>query len=184
MTKHIPQLNTSTNAYLDLNPGTVRTCVFNCIAEHAGERGLTHDDIERAYMRGLSRGRYTLATDSGIRARTAELVKAGLVERIPDTLGTSRTGRRAALWRLTTEGGRAALADDTPLPDDQARSAEHTVPALSETPTPTKGKTPAPTLDKAPTPTLADAPTLTLDGLSTASIDGAHKTVDKAGDNS
>lgn len=152
MTKHIPQLNTSTNAYLDLNPGTVRTCVFNCIAEHAGERGLTHDDIERAYMRGLSRGRYTLATDSGIRARTAELVKAGLVERIPDTLGKSRTGRRAALWRLTTEGDRTALADDTPMTADQARRAEYTAPALSETPTPSKDKTPAPTLDKAPAP--------------------------------
>lgn len=137
MTKHIPQLNTSKDAYLDLNPGTVRSCVFDCIAEHAGHRGMTHDDIERAYMRGLSRGRYTLATDSGIRARTAELVKAGLIERIPDMLGKSRTGRRAALWRLTTEGHRTALGDDTPTATDPTPGVESNTPTLDGVPTPT-----------------------------------------------
>lgn len=137
MTKHMPQLNTSKDAYLDLRPGTVRTCVFDCLAENAGDRGLTHDDIERAYMRGLSRGHYSLATDSGIRARTAELVKAGLVERIPDRLGKSRTGRRAALWRLTPEGHRIALAEDTPTYDGPTHRAAFTTPTPIGQPTPT-----------------------------------------------
>lgn len=170
MTKHIPQLNTSKDAYLDLNPGTVRSCVFDCIAEHAGDRGLTHDDIERVYMRGLSRGRYTLATDSGIRARTAELVQAGLVERIPDVLGTSRTGRRAALWRLTVGGHRITLADHTPT--------------IDTSPTPTSNGTPTPVPDRACTPTLGNTPTLLLDDKTSTAIHSAPETVDKAGDNS
>lgn len=111
MNTNIPQLNTSTDAFYDLKPGRVRWCVLELIAEYAGQRGLTHDDIERLYMRGVSRDRYRLATDSGIRARTSELVRAGLVERVPDDYGRSRTGRKAALWRLTPT---AQLADALP----------------------------------------------------------------------
>lgn len=127
MNTNIPELNTSTDAFYELKPGRVRWCVYNLIAEYAGPHGLTHDDIERLYMRGVARDRYRRATDSGIRARTAELVQSGLVERVPDELGRSRTGRKAALWRLTPAAQLAdALAPDLSVPSTRDALAPET----------------------------------------------------------
>jgi hypothetical protein len=44
------------------------------------------------------------ASDSSIRTRCSELVHEGYVEQVPGEYGQSKTGRKAALWRLTDKG--------------------------------------------------------------------------------
>jgi len=48
------------------------------------------------------------ASDSSIRTRCSELVRAGLVERVPNEWGKTSSGHRACLWQTTKlkEGGR------------------------------------------------------------------------------
>ncbi|MGP5390683.1 hypothetical protein [Glutamicibacter arilaitensis] len=68
------------------------------IMEAAG-RGMTHDEIISEYRRQASQLGWTPASDSGIRTRVHELVKAGTVTRAGQLGGgRSRYGRAANLW--------------------------------------------------------------------------------------
>lgn len=59
---------------------------------------LTHDDLIRLVCR------VRLASDSGVRTRTRELVDEGKVEAVPDMVAKSRYGRSSLLWRVVSHG--------------------------------------------------------------------------------
>ncbi|ANC31465.1 hypothetical protein [Isoptericola dokdonensis] len=80
----------------------VRDCVLAIMRE--APEPLTHERIVgRFRQRAGTRIGWPAATDSSVRTRVHELVRDGLVERVPGAHGTSTTGRRAALWRATTD---------------------------------------------------------------------------------
>lgn len=60
---------------------------------------LTHDDLVEAV------NRVQPASPSGVRTRTKELVRDGIVEAVPDMVSKSRLGRTSLLWR-TVKGAK------------------------------------------------------------------------------
>lgn len=74
----------------------IRPAVLAVLRE---EGPLTLDELVRKYKMGVPWRKWPQAADSSIRTRCAELVDQGLVERVPNRVGESRFGRRAALWR-------------------------------------------------------------------------------------
>lgn len=76
---------------------TVMGRVYRILA--AANKGMTHDQIISEYRRQAARLGWKPASDSGIRTRVGELVKAGDVEQVLHTRSRSKYGREAALWR-------------------------------------------------------------------------------------
>lgn len=75
----------------------IRAAVLEILTEHG--QG-THDQIVSRYNRRISQGAdYPLASASSIRTRTAELVRDGAVEVVPNERGRSAMGGPAHLWR-------------------------------------------------------------------------------------
>lgn len=78
----------------------IREHVLDTIRHHWPHRkGFTHQDLVYAYQRRARRGTVPPATESSIRTRCSELVRAGLVEDSGQRHLVA--GRRAmTLWRL------------------------------------------------------------------------------------
>lgn len=62
-------------------------------------RAFTHDALISEYKRQALELGWPPASDSGIRTRCNELLKAGRVERVEEECGASRFGRPSILWR-------------------------------------------------------------------------------------
>lgn len=85
---------------------TIRDAVLETIQTYAGPgNGFTLVDVVEWYTRRADNGRVPWTTDSSVRTRVSELVRAGLVE---DTKSkVTRDGTRGmTLWALVPTGSR------------------------------------------------------------------------------
>lgn len=76
---------------------TVRNAVYDTLTL---DGPLTLDDLIYQYRFHATTFGWPPASESSIRTRCSELVRDGLVERVPDAEGTSVNGFRAKLWRV------------------------------------------------------------------------------------
>jgi len=106
-----PATSHAAAAAVDLDPRRV-TIKYAVLAVLNGapdaQQGVTHDQLIALYRKYQPRLGWPRASDSGIRTRCRELVREGLVEQVPDTLGKSRYNRGAILWRATPPKPREA----------------------------------------------------------------------------
>lgn len=90
ITSHLAEVKAARTA------ATVRERVLLLIRDHGP---VTHDRLVRLHQRHHVDDDWPPATASSIRTRCSELVRDGLVERVPDALGQSDARHAATLWR-------------------------------------------------------------------------------------
>lgn len=74
--------------------------------------GMTQDQLIGEYRKYAARLGWPPASDSSIRTRCNELWRAGEVERVEETLGKSRHGRKAILWRAASVQRKETQGDE------------------------------------------------------------------------
>lgn len=70
--------------------------------EEAGPDGMTHEQIISTHRTREAIDGWPPVSQSRVRTACNELVKAGLVEAVPDAVGRSRAGNKSLFWRVAS----------------------------------------------------------------------------------